>query len=130
MKRTLVLLGMGTLLATTTADAHHSFAKTYAEEQLISLEGDIVSFEYRSPHAWVYFNAADSTGVVRKFGAEWANPRRLVQQGVLATTLKAGDHIVVGGAPSRSANAYAVHLKSIQRPSDGWTWPGSGGRRR
>jgi hypothetical protein len=124
VKRTLVLLGICALLAVTAAEAHHSFAKTYSEEKHISLEGDVVSFEYRNPHAWVYFNAADSTGVVRKFGAEWANPRRLEQQGVLATSIKAGDHVIVGGAPNRSATEYSVHLKSIQRPSDGWSWPG------
>jgi len=125
VKRTLVLLGICALLAATAADAHPSFAKTYSEEKHIALEGDVVSFEYRNPHAWVYFNAPDSTGVVRKFGAEWANPRRLEQQGVLATSIKAGDHILVGGAPSRSATDYSVHLKSIERPSDGWRWPGA-----
>ena len=130
MKRTLVLLAMGALLAATGADAHHSFAKTYAEEKHVSLEGDVVSFEYRSPHAWVYFNATDSTGVVRKFGAEWSNPRRLEQQGVLANALKAGDHVIVGGAPNRSATEYSLHLKSIERPVDGWTWPNGNTRRR
>ena len=77
MKR-LFVLGLTSLLAATAAYAHHSFAKEYAEEKQISLEGDVVSFEYRNPHAWVYFTASDGTGVLRKYGAEWANPRRLV----------------------------------------------------
>ena len=86
MKRRLFILGIGSLLAAATAAyAHHSFAKDYAEDKQISLEGDIVSFEYRNPHAWVYFTANDGSGVLRKFGAEWANPRRLEQQGVGAT---------------------------------------------
>ncbi len=109
MKR-LVILGLGSLLAASAAYAHHSFARDYAEEKQISLEGDIVSFEYRNPHAWVYFNAADGSGVVRRFGAEWANPRRLEQQGVGATDLRPGE--------------------SIRRPADGWTWPGGRGRSR
>src|SRR2546422_7693956 len=75
------VLGLTLVLAATAAYAHHSFARDYAEEKLISLEGDVVSFEYRSPHAWVYFTANDATGVPRKFGAEWANPRRLEQHG-------------------------------------------------
>ena len=130
MTRTFVLLGLGALLAATSADAHHSFAKTYSEEKQITLEGEVVSFEYRNPHAWVYFTASDESGMTRKYGAEWANPRRLQQQGVEATSLKAGDHVVVGGAPSRAANDYSMHLKSIQRPADGWTWPTGTGRRR
>jgi len=127
VKRRLFILGTGLLLAAATAAyAHHSFAKDYAEEKQISLEGDVVSFEYRSPHAWVYFTANDGSGVLRKFGAEWANPRRLEQAGVGATDLKVGDHVIVSGAPSRSATTYNLHLKSISRPADGWSWPGAG----
>jgi hypothetical protein len=123
------VLGLILVLAATAAYAHHSFARDYAEEKLISLEGDVVSFEYRSPHAWVYFTTNDATGVPRKFGAEWANPRRLEQQGIGAAHIKPGDHVIIGGAPSRSATTYNVHLKSIHRPADGWVWPGSGSRR-
>jgi hypothetical protein len=125
-----IVLGLGSLFAASAAYAHHSFARDYAEEKQISLEGDIISFEYRNPHAWVYFNAPDSTGVVRRFGAEWANPRRLEQQGIGASHLRPGDHVIVSGAPSRSATTYNVHLKSIHRPADGWTWSGGRGVRR
>ena len=130
MKRTLLLLALGSLVAATAAYAHHSFARDYHEDQMISLEGDIVSFEYRNPHAWVYFTANDSGGVMRKFGAEWGNPRRLEQQGISASVLKAGDHVIVRGAPSRSDTTYNVHLKSIHRPADGWSWPSGRGRSR
>ena len=130
MKWRLCAAGLGTLLAATAAYAHHSFARDYAEDKQVSLEGDVVSFEYRNPHAWVYFTASDGSGVQRKFGAEWANPRRLEQQGVGATDLKTGDHVVISGAPSRSDTTYNVHLKSIRRPADGWTWPGGRGRSR
>jgi hypothetical protein len=129
MKRRLLILGIAALLAATTAYAHHSFAKTYVEDKHISLEGDVVSFEFRNPHTWVYFTANDGTGVFRKYGAEWANPRRLEQQGVAASTIKAGDHVIISGAPNRSATDYSVHLKSIHRPADGWTWPADGRRR-
>jgi hypothetical protein len=123
-------LALATLLVATAAYAHHSFARDYAEDKQISLEGDIVTFEYRNPHAWVYFTASDGSGVPRKFGAEWANPRRLQQQGVGATDLKPGDHVIVSGAPSRSSATYNLHLKSIRRPADGWSWPGGRDRSR
>jgi hypothetical protein len=129
VKRSYVL-ALTCLLAATAAYAHHSFAKEYAEEKLISLEGDVVSFEYRNPHAWVYFTANDASGVLRKFGAEWANPRRLEQQGVGASDIKAGDHVIISGAPNRTASTYNVHLKGIRRPADGWTWPANGLSRR
>ena len=128
MKR-LFVLGLASLFAATAAYAHHSFARDYAEDRQISLEGDVVSFEYRSPHAWVYFTASDNGGASRKYGAEWANPRRLEQQGIGASHIRPGDHVIISGAPSRSATTYSVHLKSIQRPADGWVWPGSGSHR-
>ena len=127
MNRRLLILGIGALLAATSAYAHHSFARMYFEEKSISLEGDVVSYEYRSPHTWVYFRANDGTGVPRKYGAEWSSPRRLGPQGVVASTLKTGDHVIITGAPNRSATDYSVHLKSIRRPADGWSWPAGGG---
>src|SRR5262245_41559269 len=127
VKRRFVVLGLASLLAAAPAAyAHHSFARDYHEDQRISLEGEVVSFEYRNPHAWVYFTANDGTGVLRKFGAEWSNPRRLQQEGIGAQHIKAGDRVIVSGAPSRSATTYSVHLKSIRRLADGWTWPGGG----
>jgi hypothetical protein len=133
VKRRLLVLGIGALLAATTAAAHHSFAATYSEEKQISLEGDVVSFELKSPHSWVYFTAMDGTGVSRQYGAEWANPNRLQQQGVTAQSIRAGDHVIITGAPNRNPRDYSVHLKRIQRPADGWAWPGgtaTDGRRR
>ena len=130
MKRSTALFAIGVLLTATAAAAHHSFAAYYDEGKHVSLEGQVVSFELRSPHAWVYFMAPDGSGVMRKFGAEWGNPRRLSQQGIDAQTLRAGDRIVVGGAPNRKSEDYTVHLKSIRRMSDGWSWPSGGGNGR
>jgi hypothetical protein len=137
MKHRLFVLAVGSILVASTAYAHHSFAKEYNESKSVTLEGDITSVELRNPHSWVYFTATDPSGVVRKYGAEWFNLRRLSQTGVDSNTFKAGDHIVVIGAPNWDVNTYTVHLKSIRRPSDAWAWPsgnnggdrGFGGRR-
>jgi exonuclease VII large subunit len=128
MKQTLLVLGVA-LLSASAAFAHHSFAKDYQEDKQITLEGDITSIDLRNPHSWVYFTAKDSTGVARKYGAEWFNLRRLTQAGITATTISVGDHVVVTGAPNRVADDYSIHLKSIRRPSDGWGWPSGGGGR-
>ena len=126
MKHRLFVLVVGSILVASAAYAHHSFAKEYNESKSVTLEGEITSVDLRNPHSWVYFTAKDPSGVARKYGAEWFNLRRLSQTGVNASTFKAGDHIVVTGAPNWDANTYSVHLKSISRPSDGWAWPSSG----
>jgi hypothetical protein len=127
VKRILIILGLGALAAAVPAYAHHSFAKDYDETRSVSLEGEVTSFDLKNPHSWLYFTAKDSTGVVRQFGGEWANRSRLIQAGISGETLKAGDHVIVTGAPNRDAIEYSVHLKGIRRPSDGWSWPGGSG---
>jgi len=59
-----VVLGLASMLTASAAYAHHSFAKDYAEEKQISLEGDVVSFDYRNPHAWLYIDRKDESGKV------------------------------------------------------------------
>jgi hypothetical protein len=101
---------------------HHSFAAYYFEEQSVTLEGDVVEFDYRAPHAWLYLMAPDAQGQLQRFSAEWANPRRLTGDGITRDKLKAGDHVVVTGSPGRTPSEYKIHLKRIRRPADGWEW--------
>jgi hypothetical protein len=109
--------------------AHHSFPAHYFEDQMISIEGEIAEFEYRSPHAWVHVMAKDAKGQLRRFSAEWSNPNRLKADGITVETLKAGDRVIIAGSPGRNAGEYKLHLKSIERPADGWKWDPRRGRR-
>jgi hypothetical protein len=134
VRRTLLTVAVGLFVAGTAASAHHSFAAFYFEDQSVTVSGQVTEYQYRNPHTWLYFTAPDSGGVVRTYAAEWSNPGRLRQQGVTQDTLKPGDQVVVTGSPGRTASEYKLHLKEIQRPSDGWSWAqgrnGGGGRRR
>jgi len=114
-------------LAVIPADAHHSFAAYYFEEQTISIEGEVVEFEYRNPHAWVHVMGKDADGRLQRFSAEWAGLSRLQSRGVVKDTLKPGDHVIISGSPGRNPWENRLHLKSITRRADGWTW--GGGRR-
>ena len=104
--------------------AHHSFSSYYFEDQSVTLEGDVVEFEYRAPHAWVRFSVADGQGRVNVYGAEWANPARLGRDGVTKDTIKPGDLVKITGSPGRNDADRVVHLKRIERSSDGWSWRG------
>lgn len=127
MRRTLLSMAVGTLVAIVPLSAHHSFAAYYFEDQSITLEGVVQEFQLRSPHAILLFTAPDTAGRTQTFAAEWGNPRRLSTQGVTKETLKPGDIVTVTGSPGRTGSEYKVHLKGIHRPSDGWKW--AGGRR-
>ena len=125
MRRILLSMAIGALVAVVPASAHHSFATYYFEDQSVTLEGVVQEFQYRSPHAILVFTAPDGNGRTQTFVAEWSNPRRLSSQGVTAATLKPGDVVVVTGSPGRTASDYKVHLKGIRRPADGWDWRGN-----
>lgn len=107
--------------------AHHSFGAYYFEDQMTSIEGEVVAFDYRSPHAWLHVETRDAQGRTQRFSAEWGNPRRLGNQGITKDTLKPGDRVVMTGSPGRIASENKIHLKGIERPIDGWSW--RGGRR-
>ena len=122
--RTWLILPVVALLGGVPAYGHHSFPAFYFEDQTMSVEGELVEFEYRAPHAWVRVTAVDAQGQVREYSAEWANPNRLGRDGITKDTLRPGDHVVVTGSPSRNADEYRLHLKGISRPADGWSWQG------
>ena len=131
MNRVLFGLMAGVLAATSVA-AHHSFPAYYFEEQSVTIEGEVAEFDYRAPHAWLHVKAPDAQGQMQRFSAEWANPQRLMRDGVTRDTLRAGDRVIVTGSPGRNASEYKIHLKRIQRPADRWQWDTrrTGGRRR
>ena len=122
MKAALLTLVVGVVALRAPVSAHHSFPAHYFEEQTVSVEGELVEFEYRAPHAWVRLMAPDEKGVLQQFSAEWANPSRLTQLGVTKETLKPGDRVIVTGSPGRNPAERRIHLKSIRRPADGWAW--------
>ena len=120
--KTFPLLAVLVAASGTLVSGHHSFAAHYFEEQSVTVEGKLVDFEYRSPHAWVHMSVTDDRGAVQRYSAEWANPNRLSRDGITKDTLKAGDHVIVTGSPGRNASENKIHLKQIERPADGWEW--------
>ena len=131
MIRVLTALGLALFVAAV-ADAHHSFPAYYFEDQTVTIDGTVVEFDFRAPHTWLHVQAKDADGQLQRFSADWANPQRLGRDGVTAEHLKSGDVVRITGSPGRTASERKIHLKRIERPSDGWVWPGAGrgGQRR
>jgi len=50
---------------------------------------------------------------------------QLSTQGLAATTLKVGDHVIVVGAPGRDPEDHRMRMRSIERPKDGFKWNGT-----
>jgi hypothetical protein len=125
-KRWLLLMA-GLLAAGTVSNAaHHSFASTYLEDQVIVIEGDVVDVVYRNPHSFIHLRAPDDSNHMRVWAVECSNRGQLRLQGDLEQTLKPGDHLVISGSPGRDAGAWRLRMRSIVRPKDGWRWSPAG----
>ena len=120
MRRTLLAIPVPFgILTSDQAWAHHSFPARYLENESITLEGDIVTFDYANPHTWVTFNVPDSNGKPILWAAEWSAPARLKREGVQDNSFRPGDHVIISGSPGKVASEHHLHLKAITRPSDG-----------
>ena len=126
MKRSVaVLIVTGAFACGAQAFAHHSFAATYLEGQEATIEGDLVQFMFRNPHAFVHITAPDpQTKEMVRWAIEWAGNGQLRQAGITAETLKVGDHVVITGSPGRNPEEHRLRMRTISRPKDGWRWSG------
>ena len=104
--------------------AHHSFAATYFEDKVITIEGDLVQFQFRNPHSFVDVAVKDSKGEVTRWAVEWGGGGQLSREGVTRETLKPGDHVIISGNPGRTESDHRIRMQSIKRPKDGWGWKG------
>jgi hypothetical protein len=123
MRRIWLALTVCALAAGVPMAAHHSFAAVYFENQSVSVEGEVVQFDYINPHAWVHLMAKDENGELQRYSAEWSNPTRLKQQGLTAESIRPGQQVIITGSPGRNPADRHLHLKTIERPADGWKWP-------
>lgn len=117
----LAVVACGLILAAG-AQAHHSFTATYNESEEVRIEGTLVAFHFRNPHASVDVLAEDENGEIVRWGIEWGGAGQLAGQGVTRESLKAGDHVIITGNPSRNAELHRLRMRSLLRPSDGYGW--------
>jgi hypothetical protein len=106
--------------------AHHSFTATYDEGKTVEIEGTLVQFMFRNPHAFVHIMAPDENGAMQRWGVEWGGAGALAGQGVTRDSLKPGDKVVISGNPGRNSADHRIRMRTLLRPSDGFGWGQSG----
>jgi len=126
MRKQYFSLLLGTVAVAAPALAHHSFSATYEEGKTVELEGTLVQFMFRNPHAFVHVMAPDDKGVMQRWGVEWGGAGALAGQGVTRESLKPGDKVIITGNPGRNPADHRVRMRTLLRPSDGFGWGQSG----
>jgi hypothetical protein len=116
----LTLAGLG-VVATQTY-AHHSYSATYDTSSIVRLEGELVRFEFRSPHSYLHMMVQNEKGETQRWAVEWAAPAALVRQGVERDTLRTGDSLIVTARPSRVQGEFRSLMVTLERPADGLSW--------
>ena len=123
MTRKVALLVLAAaFLSGITAYAHHSFAALYDGKKEVKLEGTLVQFQFRNPHAFVLVEAPDESGQPQRWAIEWGGTTALTGDGVTKTTLKYGDHVIITGSPSRTPGDHKLRMNTLKRTSDGFEW--------
>lgn len=118
MKSRLIVFAIATaIVSSAAAYAHHSFAGTYQEDETVTIEGEIVQFNVRNPHSFINIEVTNVDGEKELWGGEWGSVTQLSQGGVNRFTLKAGEFIVVDGAPARDTADNRVLVRRVVRPA-------------
>src|SRR6266513_1306704 len=119
--RFIILMLIAALMSGVTAYAHHSFAGTYMESGVVTLEGTVAEFNIRNPHSFISVEVTDKDGKTSRWGGEWAGVTQLTQSGVNRFTLKIGDKIVMEGAPARDSSDHKILVRQVTRPATATT---------
>src|SRR5688500_10861002 len=111
------------------AYAHHSFAGSYVEHQVMKIEGKVVEFNIRNPHSFINIEVQDKDGKKVRWGGEWGGVTQLSQGGVTRFTLEVGDYLIIEGAPPRDSEDRKLLVRKVWRPATdkkpAWEWAGN-----
>ena len=117
------------VMSAAAAYAHHSFAGTYIENQVMKIEGKVVEFNIRNQHSFILVEVAEKDGKKVRWGGEWGGVTQLSQGGVTRFTLEVGDHLIIEGAPPRDSLDKKLLVRKVWRPATdkkpAWEWAGN-----
>ena len=103
-----VLLGIGTLLATVSSDAHHAFATEFDVERPVALEGKVTKVELINPHSWIHIEVMSDGGAATTWMIEGGSPNALVRRGITKSSIPIGSELIVNGYQARDGSNRAV----------------------
>jgi hypothetical protein len=96
------------LMTSTPVQAHHSFDAEYDSAKPITLTGFVTKLDWNNPHAFVYIDAKDPSGVTQSYKIEMGPPYALTRGGWTRDIIKAGDKVTVTGAALAKDGSHAA----------------------
>src|ERR1700687_4501714 len=96
-KLSVVVAGIGLLLAAGPVLAHHAFAAEFDSTAPIKIRGTVTKMEWINPHAWIHIDVKKPDGKVEEWMIEGGTPNALMRRGLTRDSLPPGTVIVVDG---------------------------------
>src|SRR5215510_5243768 len=121
MKPWVLSLVFSLSLAVTGVSAHHSISGVYDSSQQVTIEGTVTEFRFVNPHPFLIAEVKQAGGT-QEWKLEMDNRYELVDVGMNDKTLKRGDRIIVTGSPIRPPQMYALYIRKLDRPADGFQY--------
>jgi len=87
--------------------AHHSAVAEYDLEKPVKVSGTVTKIEWTNPHIWFYVDVKNADGTVTNWGFSGAPPGVLQRRGIVKTSMKPGDLVVVEGFRARDGSSNA-----------------------
>jgi hypothetical protein len=96
-KRTVVVAGLGLLLAAMPVRAHHAFSAEFDVNKPMKLQGTLTKWEMINPHSWFHLDVKGPDGTVVNWLIEGGSPNQLIRLGLTKNSLAVGTEIVIEG---------------------------------
>jgi hypothetical protein len=96
-KQTLVVAGVGVLLAAAPVWAHHAFSAEFDVKKPMKLQGTLTKWEMINPHSWFHVDVKGPDGSVVPWLIEGGSPNQLIRLGVTKNSLSVGAELLIEG---------------------------------
>ncbi len=121
---------LAALLMSSPVGAHHAFFAVYDPQQIVEIEGEVVSLAWRNPHILLTIRTDGSDDPPVVWRIEGNAKSMLVRMGVTEGLVNEGDHVRLAGNPARRGRnqlfvtniLLADGLELVTRPLQSARW--------
>jgi hypothetical protein len=110
------VVALGFVITSPPVEAHHNSAPFYDDTKSVEVIGEVISFNFRNPHSFIFIRGENETGEMVDWEVELGAAVSMSRNGWTRETITAGDPIRVVGQPSRAQGTHGVCCAEITMP--------------